>query len=231
MEHCHARSGAPAQFRLRRRFRRLHPRRRTRPPHPIDRQPADQAAGRRCRPAAAQPQRQGCDADRSRRAAAVLCAAAAGACGRSARRGGAPRERGRGAARRARGFCRLSPGQIAGGVFALASRPAARRPRRPERQPQARIERGELDLALFKRAAGEKGGIAVWPERVHWVTSKSHPRDITHRLGAADRLSLRLPLSRARDPCAGKRRALLAHGLYEFQTSPASRPRSPPAWA
>src|SRR6202012_283562 len=23
----------------------------------------------------------------------------------------------------------------------------------------------------------EKGGIARWPERVHWVTSKSHPRD------------------------------------------------------
>ena len=33
----------------------------------------------------------------------------------------------------------------------------------------------KLDLALFKRTAGEKGGIAVWPERVHWVTSKSHP--------------------------------------------------------
>src|ERR1700756_283528 len=39
------------------------------------------------------------------------------------------------------------------------------------------LERGDLDLALFKRAAGEKGGIAVWPERVHWVTSKSRPRD------------------------------------------------------
>jgi DNA-binding transcriptional LysR family regulator len=38
------------------------------------------------------------------------------------------------------------------------------------------LERGDLDLALFKRAAGEKGGIAVWPERVQWVTSKSHPR-------------------------------------------------------
>src|ERR1700692_3037718 len=38
------------------------------------------------------------------------------------------------------------------------------------------LERGELDLALFKRAAGEKGGIAVWPERVHWVTSKSRRR-------------------------------------------------------
>lgn len=40
------------------------------------------------------------------------------------------------------------------------------------------LERGELDLALFKRAAGEKGAIAVWPERVHWVTSKSHPVDV-----------------------------------------------------
>lgn len=39
------------------------------------------------------------------------------------------------------------------------------------------LERGELDLALFKRPAGEKGGIAVWPERVHWVTSKNRPRD------------------------------------------------------
>lgn len=39
------------------------------------------------------------------------------------------------------------------------------------------LDRGELDLALFKRAAGEKGAIAVWPERVHWVTSKSHPVD------------------------------------------------------
>jgi DNA-binding transcriptional LysR family regulator len=38
------------------------------------------------------------------------------------------------------------------------------------------LERGDLDLALFKRTAGEKSGIAVWPERVHWVTSKSHPR-------------------------------------------------------
>src|SRR3569623_1581742 len=37
------------------------------------------------------------------------------------------------------------------------------------------LERGELDLALLKRGAGEKGAIAVWPERVHWVTSKTHP--------------------------------------------------------
>src|SRR4029077_5139146 len=37
------------------------------------------------------------------------------------------------------------------------------------------LERGELDLALLKRDAAEKGGIAAWSERVHWVTSKSHP--------------------------------------------------------
>jgi DNA-binding transcriptional LysR family regulator len=37
------------------------------------------------------------------------------------------------------------------------------------------LDRGELDLALFKREAGAKGAIAVWPEQVHWVTSKSHP--------------------------------------------------------
>jgi DNA-binding transcriptional LysR family regulator len=37
------------------------------------------------------------------------------------------------------------------------------------------LERGELDLALFKRDAGEGGGIAAWPERLHWVTSRKHP--------------------------------------------------------
>jgi DNA-binding transcriptional LysR family regulator len=41
------------------------------------------------------------------------------------------------------------------------------------------LERGDLDLALFKRDAGGTDGIAVWPERVHWVTSKSHPIQAT----------------------------------------------------
>ena len=31
---------------------------------------------------------------------------------------------------------------------------------------------------MFKRSAGEKGGVAVWPERVHWVTGKTHPIDL-----------------------------------------------------
>ena len=79
------------------------------------------------------------------------------------------------------------------------------------------LERGELDLALLKRDAGEKGGIAVWPERVHWVTSKSHPIDTSSRLGAADRLSRRLPVPRPRHPRDRKRRPRLAHGLYLFE--------------
>jgi DNA-binding transcriptional LysR family regulator len=40
------------------------------------------------------------------------------------------------------------------------------------------LERGELDLALLKRLAGDGGAIAAWPEQVYWVTSKSHPVDI-----------------------------------------------------
>src|SRR6202047_2961086 len=43
------------------------------------------------------------------------------------------------------------------------------------------LERGELDLALLKRDAGEEGGIAVWPRRGHWVTSKHHPIDSATR--------------------------------------------------
>jgi DNA-binding transcriptional LysR family regulator len=40
------------------------------------------------------------------------------------------------------------------------------------------LERGEIDLALVKRDAGDTGGIAAWPERLHWVTSKTHPVDV-----------------------------------------------------
>src|ERR1700730_10234242 len=57
------------------------------------------------------------------------------------------------------------------------SRPGLRLDVRADQSVNLRrdLERGELDLALLKRDAGEKGGIAVWPERVHWVTSKAHP--------------------------------------------------------
>jgi DNA-binding transcriptional LysR family regulator len=57
------------------------------------------------------------------------------------------------------------------------SRPGLRLDVRCGLSVQARraVERGELDLALFKRDAGEGGGIAAWPERLHWVTSREHP--------------------------------------------------------
>ncbi len=39
------------------------------------------------------------------------------------------------------------------------------------------LERGELDLALYKRDVQESGAIARWPERLQWVTSKRYPID------------------------------------------------------
>src|SRR5436190_13274029 len=59
------------------------------------------------------------------------------------------------------------------------SRPGLRLDVRSGVSVQARraLERGELDLALFKRDAGESGGIAAWPERLQWVTSRKHPVD------------------------------------------------------
>ena len=88
--------------------------------------------------------------------------------------------------------------------------------RRSEPLSRRDLERGELDLALLKRDAGEKGGIAVWPERLHWVTSKTHPVD--HRaVGSAHRISRRMHLSRAGHPRDREHRAGLAHGLSEFE--------------
>jgi DNA-binding transcriptional LysR family regulator len=40
------------------------------------------------------------------------------------------------------------------------------------------LDRGELDLILFKRDAGERGGIACWPERLSWVTSRRRELDV-----------------------------------------------------
>jgi DNA-binding transcriptional LysR family regulator len=39
------------------------------------------------------------------------------------------------------------------------------------------LERGELDLALMKCDAGTIEAVATWPERLSWVTSRSHPVD------------------------------------------------------
>jgi DNA-binding transcriptional LysR family regulator len=39
---------------------------------------------------------------------------------------------------------------------------------------QRALERGELDLALYKRDAGGGDAIAAWPEGLRWVTSQHH---------------------------------------------------------
>jgi DNA-binding transcriptional LysR family regulator len=43
----------------------------------------------------------------------------------------------------------------------------------------AAVDRQELDLALVRRPAGERGGLAIWPETLKWVTSARHPVDAT----------------------------------------------------
>jgi DNA-binding transcriptional LysR family regulator len=63
------------------------------------------------------------------------------------------------------------------------------------------LERGELDLALLKRDAGETGGISAWPERLHWVTSRRHP--IASRNES-------LPLAVFRQGCLYRNRAIHA---------------------
>ncbi|HEY7230851.1 MAG TPA: LysR substrate-binding domain-containing protein [Pseudolabrys sp.] len=40
------------------------------------------------------------------------------------------------------------------------------------------LELGELDIALYKRNAGDGQAIASWPERLQWVTSRKHPVDL-----------------------------------------------------
>jgi len=63
------------------------------------------------------------------------------------------------------------------------SRPALRLDVRCDLSVRLRsdLERGELDLALVKRDADGSRAIAVWPESLSWVTSRSHPLDPHHR--------------------------------------------------
>jgi DNA-binding transcriptional LysR family regulator len=44
---------------------------------------------------------------------------------------------------------------------------------------RAALERGELDVALVKRSAGDGPCLASWPERLQWVTSRRHPVDLS----------------------------------------------------
>src|SRR5262249_16377892 len=45
---------------------------------------------------------------------------------------------------------------------------------------QRALERGDLDLALYKREPGGGNAIAVWPEVLCWVASKRHPDNFDH---------------------------------------------------
>jgi DNA-binding transcriptional LysR family regulator len=44
-------------------------------------------------------------------------------------------------------------------------------------QLRSALERRDLDVALLKSDMEEAGGIAAWPERLHWITSRRHPID------------------------------------------------------
>src|ERR1700730_18382610 len=59
------------------------------------------------------------------------------------------------------------------------SRPSLRLHVRCGKSAQLRsaLERRDLDLALLNRDMEEAGGIAAWPERLHWITSRRHPID------------------------------------------------------
>lgn len=63
------------------------------------------------------------------------------------------------------------------------------------------LEHGELDLALFKRDAGERGGVAAWPETLRWVTSRRRPIDFNCNP---------LPLAVAGQGCPYRNRAIHA---------------------
>ncbi len=63
------------------------------------------------------------------------------------------------------------------------------------------LARGEFDIALIKRDAGDasESAVATWPERLHWVTSKRFPVD--HRRDP-------LPLAVFEQGCLYRRRAI-----------------------
>jgi DNA-binding transcriptional LysR family regulator len=82
------------------------------------------------------------------------------------------------------------------------SRPGLRLYVRCEKSDRMRraLERGEIDLALFKRDAEESGGIAAWPERLHWITSRHRPVDFRRDPLAACRIRAGMPLPQPGDP-------------------------------
>src|SRR5262245_10569788 len=63
------------------------------------------------------------------------------------------------------------------------------------------LERGELDIALYKREPGGNGAVATWPERLHWVTSRTR---------AVDRHRAPMPLAVFTQSCLYRNRAIHA---------------------
>ncbi len=43
---------------------------------------------------------------------------------------------------------------------------------------QGDLDRGELDLVIIKREAGNGESVSAWPERLAWVVSRRHPVDL-----------------------------------------------------
>jgi DNA-binding transcriptional LysR family regulator len=71
-------------------------------------------------------------------------------------------------------------------------------------------------LARLKRDIGEAGGIAAWPERLHWITGRRHPIDFH---------SASLPLAVFGQGCLYRNRAITAletvgHAWHIAYTSP-----------
>ena len=63
------------------------------------------------------------------------------------------------------------------------------------------LARGEFDVALIKRDAGDvnESAVATWPERLHWVTSRRFPVDLNRDP---------LPLAVFEQGCLYRRRAI-----------------------
>src|SRR6185437_12670059 len=114
------------------------PCRRTCSPHPVDRQPADQAAGRHVGTSAPRTERQAGDADPGGRAAPVVRTADSRARTGSARRCRTTHRGWHPEAWNPGGFCRLPVAGIAVRLRALASELTTRHPLRVEHHAPAR---------------------------------------------------------------------------------------------
>jgi len=71
------------------------------------------------------------------------------------------------------------------------------------------LEVGELDIALYKRNAGDGPAIAAWPERLQWVTSRVHPVDLKRDP---------IPLAVMEQGCLYRNR-LMAYRLHESKSA------------